>query len=105
MLCITKKRYLINRLRKQFEMFYVDQWEIENERQNVIRKQKKSKFELYSNVRYSYRRETYTDNVRGVQTRKCITQIRLLINFHLNKGGTKIYQESNGYANYVQGRS
>ena len=46
MLCITKKRYLINRLRKQFEMFYVDQWEIENERQNIIKKQKKLKFEF-----------------------------------------------------------
>ena len=29
--CITKKRYLINRLRKELEKLYVDQWE--NERQ------------------------------------------------------------------------
>ena len=49
----------------------------ENERQNIIRKQQKSKLELYSNIKSSYRSETYIDDVRDIQTRKCITQIRL----------------------------
>ena len=53
----------------------MDQWE--NKRQNIIRKQHKSKLELYSNIKSSYRRETYIDNVRDIQTRKCISQIRL----------------------------
>ena len=45
---------------------------------DIIRKQKKWKLELYSNIRYSYRREkTYIDDIRDVQTRKNITQIRL----------------------------
>ena len=35
--CITKKKYLINRLRKQLEKLYVDQ--LENERQKITRKQ------------------------------------------------------------------
>ena len=71
----TRKKYLINRLRKELEKLYVNQWE--NERQNIIRKQQKSKLELYSNIKSSYRRETYIDDVRDIQTRKCITQIRL----------------------------
>ena len=69
----AKKKYLINRLRKELEKLYVDQWE--NKRQNIIRKHQKSKLELYSNIKSSYRRETYIDD--DVQTRKCITQIRL----------------------------
>ena len=71
----TKKKYLIHQLRKELEKLYVDQWE--NERQNIIRKQQKSKLELYSNIKSSYRRETYIDYVRDIQTRKYITQIRL----------------------------
>ena len=70
-----RKKYLINRLRQELEKLYVDQWE--NKRQNMIRKHQKSKLELYSNIKSSYRRETYIDDVRDVQTRKCITQIRL----------------------------
>ena len=70
-----RKKYLINCLRKELEKLYVDQWE--NERQNINRKQQKSKLELYSNIKSSYRRETYIDDVRDVQTRKCITQISL----------------------------
>ena len=66
---------MINRLRKELEKLYVDQWE--NERQNINRKQQKSKLKLYSNIKSSYRRETYIDDVRDVQTRKCITQISL----------------------------
>ena len=50
--CITRKNYLINRLRKELEKLYVDQWE--KERQNIIRKQQKSKIELYSNIKSSY---------------------------------------------------
>ena len=72
---ISPDWYLINRLRKQLEKLYVDQWE--NERQNIIRKQRKSKLELYFNIKSIYRRETYIDDVRDVQTRKCKTQIRL----------------------------
>ena len=51
-----------HRLRKELEKLYVDQWE--NGRQNIIRKQQKSKLELYSNIKSSYRRETYIDDVR-----------------------------------------
>ena len=58
-----------------FSIQFSLQWE--NERQNIIRKQQKSKLELYSNIKSSYRRETYIDDVRDTQTRKCITQIRL----------------------------
>ena len=63
---ITKKKCLINHLRKELEKLYLDQWE--NERQNIIRKQQKSKLELYSNIKSSYRREAYIDDVRDVQT-------------------------------------
>ena len=97
----TKKKYLINRLRKELEKLYVDQWE--NERQNIIRKQQKSKLELYSNIKTSYRRETYIDDVRDIQTRKCITQTRLSAHkFPIEQGRYKnIYPESNEYATYV----
>ena len=71
----TKKKYVTNRLRRELEKLHVDQWE--NERQNVIRKQQKSKLELYSNIKSSYRSETYLDDVRDIQTRKYITKIIL----------------------------
>ena len=66
---------MINGLRKELEKLYINQWE--NERQNILRKQQKSRLELYSDIKSSYRREAYIDDVRDIQTRKCITQIRL----------------------------
>ena len=97
---ISNKKCLINHLKKELEKLYVDQWE--NERQNIIRKQQKSKLELYSNIKSSYRRETYIDNVRDVQTWKCITQIILSAHkFPIEQGRCKIYPESNAYATYV----
>ena len=85
----TKKKYLINRLRK----------ELENESQNIIRKQQKSKLKLYSNIKSNYRRETYIDELEIYKVENALHKLDcLLINFQLNKGGTKIYPESNEYA-------
>ena len=96
----TRKKYLINRLGKELEKLYVDQWE--NERQNTIGKQQKSKLELYSNIKSSYRRETYIDVVRDIHTQNALHKLDcLLINFQLNKGDKKMYPESNEYATYV----
>ena len=54
----------------------------ENEKQNIIRKQQKLKLELYSNIKSSYRHETYIDDVEIYKLENALHRLDcLLMNF------------------------